>query len=160
DGNPFGALISAALATARLHALQLAALGVRIPQDAATWCLNAFALESNAGGPPLPYGVLHGLPTLLIGAGPLGTSFTSGLSHLPRLEAIVDAVDDDFLRPSNANRQITAPFDRCRDGKTRKVDDLAMCWAAIRPFGVKYDDFKFQQGRTSGTYDIAVTAVD
>lgn len=159
EQNPFGAMLAAGMATARLHALQVASIGARVPDATGVWRLNALTLTDGADGPRLPDSVP--LPRLLlVGAGALGSSLAYALSHVPGLRANGDAVDPDVLKPSNANRQITAPFERARDEKTHKVDDLAVCWPALTPFRERYDRFKERQGRDAGAYEIAVTAAD
>ena len=160
DANPFGAMTASAMATARLHGLQLTSVGAKIPLPTETWRLNALTLTAEGGGAPLPGTEIRVPRLLLVGAGALGSSFTYAMAHVRGVLAEVDAIDPDVLKPSNANRQITAPFERAEDEHTHKVDDLAACWAAVRPIPLTYDEFKAEHGRSAGDYEIAISAVD
>lgn len=158
ETNPFGALIGAALAAAALHARHLILMGARIPEPS-EWVLNSYTLAAEAGGPDLRDHIE--LPrVLMVGAGALGSTLTYAMAHVPGVSGSVDTVDDDVLKRTNANRQITAPYDRAVPQTLPKVDDLHMVWPAIKPFRMKYDEYKSRTGRSAGDFDVAITAVD
>lgn len=159
DRNPFGALTAAALGVAWLHARQLIAVGARIPEPP-DWALNSLTLTGEPGGI-----VLGGRPVvlprvLLVGAGALGSTLTYAMAHLNSVSGSIDVVDHDVLKLTNANRQLTAPFERARTEAVYKVNDLQLCWPAIRPFPMTYDAYRATEKRTAGDFDIAITAVD
>lgn len=158
ENNQVGALVAVAMAVARLHADQLRVLGGSIPVHAGEWRLNALTLGDGFESCELPAHI-GGPETLLVGAGALGSTLTYLLTHIPQLEVAMPTVDFDVLKPTNANRQITAPFHRA-DGVTKKVTDLADAWAAIRPIPARYEELRDRGERTAEGYEIAITAVD
>jgi len=157
--NSIGALLAASIATARLHAHLIAHLK-RKPHDDEEWSLSAYALDDHTRGPELPL-AMRAPPTLMVGAGALGSTTTYLLAHVPRLEhAKLDVVDDDILTKTNSNRQLTAPYARAAAEKVPKIDDLRLAIPAIKGAQLKYDAWKSASGRSAGDYHIAVSAVD
>lgn len=159
EANPFGALLAAAIAVGRLHALQLMSIGASIKLPRGEARLNALTLDDRPGGTPLPTAGIRLPTTLLVGGGALASALCYAMAHIDVL-AEVDAVDRDVLKGSNANRQITAPFERAKTEKVYKVHDLAAAWPAVRPEPLMYADFKAKHDRSAGDYAIAITAVD
>jgi hypothetical protein len=155
--NPFGSMIGGALAVARLHTLQARAMGASIALPPASWRLGALSFASRDAD---LFTGLDAPPTLLVGAGALGSAFVYALSHIPFLRAVIEVVDNDILKSPNANRQITAPFERARSATVNKVDDLASVWKAVTPIPKTYERFKADSGRSAGQFTIAVTGVD
>lgn len=157
--NPIGALLAASMATARLHAHLIAHLK-RKPHDDEEWSLSAFALDDHSRGLELPP-TMRTPPTLMVGAGALGSTATYLLAHVPRLEhAKLDAVDHDILTKTNSNRQLTAPYARAESEKVPKIDDLKLALPSMNGAQQKYDEWKGTTGRSAGDYHIAVSAVD
>lgn len=159
ERNPFGALTAAALGAAWLHARQLIAVGARIP-DPLDWALNSLTLAGEPGGALLANQPIVLPRVLLVGGGALGSTLTYAMAHLNGVSGSLDVVDHDVLKPTNANRQITAPFERARTEAIYKVNDLQLCWPAVRGFPMTYDAYKEAEGRSAGDFDIVITAVD
>jgi hypothetical protein len=159
ESNPFGALVAAAMAVARLHAFQAKVIGGSVPRHRDTWALNALMLTDSPGGTAIPFAVA--LPqTLLVGGGALASAIAYAMTHVPGLTGSVDTLDADVLKRTNSNRQITAPFALAKSESIHKVQELAHAWAAVRPEPLMYNEFKERRGRSAGSYELAVTAVD
>lgn len=159
ETNPFGGLLAAAIAVARLHASQVNAIGGSLPPAAGTWALNALTLTGAPGGAVLPSRVALP-PSLLVGGGALASAIAYAMTHVRELTGHVDVIDKDVLKRTNCNRQITANFESAKPETLSKVDELASAWPAIMPTALMYNEFKQQRGRGAGDYELAVTAVD
>ncbi|MBZ5560747.1 MAG: hypothetical protein LAO77_26125 [Acidobacteriia bacterium] len=105
DGNPFGALIAAALGAAEIFKhLVKPRPGKAFPFGTATFSAYDYSVDSLDPGPTLhPATVLP--PTLLAGVGAVGNAFLLALSNVPNVCGDLYPVDKEQVDdPSNLNR--------------------------------------------------------
>lgn len=105
DANPVGPLVAAALGVAELFKLVLSDVlnGVVPAEDVILSCLT-YRVGDLDGGPPL--GRVQLPPTVLAGAGSIGSAFLWGLAHLPDVSGKLTIADPDRLKRHNLDRAI------------------------------------------------------
>lgn len=102
-GNPIGPLIAAALGVAEVFKLVFSDIleGV-VPIEDLSFSALTYQVQGNHIGPDL--GPVTLPPTLLVGAGSIGSSFLWGLAHLRNAQGTLTIVDHDKLEIHNPDR--------------------------------------------------------
>jgi len=102
-GNPIGPLIAAALGVAEVFKLVFGdVLQGIVPIEDMSFSALTYQVQEKHNGPNLGQVTLP--PTLLIGAGSIGSSFLWGLAHLRNVQGTLAIVDHDKLEIHNPDR--------------------------------------------------------
>ncbi|HEU5377640.1 MAG TPA: ThiF family adenylyltransferase, partial [Ktedonobacteraceae bacterium] len=103
QGNPIGPLIAAALGVAEVFKLVFGnLLQGAVPVEDMSFSALTYQVQGNHIGPNLGRVTLP--PTLLVGAGSIGSSFLWGLAHLRKAQGTLTIVDHDKLEKHNPDR--------------------------------------------------------